>query len=82
MIERLCDSVSHYQEYEVLLGGNRRFQEALAAIYYDILIFLKKAKNVFMTKGSLDLCLSYFPVLNWSNVSRIHDFVQKHLADF
>jgi hypothetical protein len=52
MIEILSDSFSRYQEYEVLLGSNQRFQEALAAVYYDILIFLKKAKNVFTTKGS------------------------------
>ena len=63
MIERLSDSFSLYQEYGVLLGGNQRFQEALSAIYYDILIFLKKAKNVFMTKGCLDLCPTRFHLL-------------------
>jgi hypothetical protein len=52
MIERLSDSFSRYQEYEVLLGSSQRFQEALAAVYYNILVFLRKAKNVFMTKGS------------------------------
>jgi hypothetical protein len=51
MIERLSDSFSRYQEYEVLIGNSQRFQAALAAAYYDILIFLKKAKTVFMTKG-------------------------------
>ena len=60
MIERLSDSFSLYQEREVLLSGNQRLQEALAAIYYDILIFLKKAKNVFTSKDFLDLCLNQF----------------------
>ena len=53
MIERLSDSFSRYQEYEVLLRGDERFQEALAAVYYDILVFLKKAKQAFTARGSL-----------------------------
>jgi hypothetical protein len=52
MIERLSDSISRYREYEVLIGSNQRFQTALAAAYYDILIFLQKAKTVFTKKGS------------------------------
>ena len=53
MIEKLSDSFSRYQEYEVLLREDERFQEALAAVYYDILVFLKKAKEVFTARGSL-----------------------------
>ena len=51
MVERLGDSFSLCREYEVLLGSSQRFQEALAAVYFNILVFLKKAKRVFMTKG-------------------------------
>jgi len=51
MVERLSDSFSLWREYEVLLGGSQRFQEALAAVYFNILVFLKNAKHVFMTKG-------------------------------
>lgn len=51
MIEGLSDSFSRYQEYETILIGSQRFQSALAAVYYDILVFLKKAKSVFTTKG-------------------------------
>ena len=51
MTERLSDSFSLYREYEGLLGNSRRFQEALADVYFDVLMFLKKAKLVFMTKG-------------------------------
>lgn len=60
MIEKLSDSFSRYQEYEVLIGSGQRFQAALAAAYYDILIFLKKAKTVFMTKGSPKQFPRYF----------------------
>lgn len=52
MVERLSGSCTLYREYEGLLGQNERFQEALGAVYYDVLMFLKKAKSVFMSKGS------------------------------
>jgi hypothetical protein len=51
MVERLSSSFSLYQEYEKLLGNNKRFQEALAEVYFDTLVFLRKAKTVFTTKG-------------------------------
>ena len=51
MIENLSTSFSLYQEYEKLLGSNKRFQEALAEVYFDTLVFLQKAKIVFTTKG-------------------------------
>lgn len=54
MIEQLSDSFSRYQEYEILMCGNQRFHEALTNIYYNILIFLKKAKQVFTTRDSLN----------------------------
>jgi hypothetical protein len=53
MVERLSDSFSLYREYEGLLGSSGRFQEALANVYFDVLMFLKKARLVFLTKGNL-----------------------------
>lgn len=51
MVERLESSFSLYREYEALFGDSERFQIALAAVYYDILMFLKEAKLVFMSRG-------------------------------
>jgi hypothetical protein len=51
MTERLSDSFALYQEYEKILNGDRRFQEALAAVYFDVLVFLKKATIIFKTRG-------------------------------
>jgi len=53
MIERLGPSLSLYQEYEKLLSNSQRFQEALANVYFDILMFLKDARSVFIIKGFL-----------------------------
>ena len=51
MIETLSDSISRYQEYEVMLSDNDRFQEALAALFYDTLVFLHKAKKILASRG-------------------------------
>jgi hypothetical protein len=50
MVERLGHSVSLYRVYETFLDSER-FQVALAAVYYDTLMFLKEAKAVFLSKG-------------------------------
>jgi hypothetical protein len=51
MIERLGGSLSVYQEYENLLSSEQHFQETLADVYFETLVFLKKAKSVFARKG-------------------------------
>lgn len=53
MMERLGSSVSVYQEYEKLLSTEQHFQEALADVYFETMVFLKKAKAVFSRKGYL-----------------------------
>ncbi|KAH0537354.1 hypothetical protein FGG08_005833 [Glutinoglossum americanum] len=58
MTERLSDSLTLYQEYEGILNGDRRFQEALATVYFDVLVFLKKATIIFKTRGFQILCRS------------------------
>jgi hypothetical protein len=63
MVEKLSSSLSIYQEYEQLLSNSQRFREALAAVYFDILIFLKKAKLVFMTKGFLISFPGYYDLV-------------------
>ena len=53
MMERLGSSVSVYQEYEKLLSTEQQFQETLADVYFETMVFLKKAKAVFSRKGYL-----------------------------
>ena len=50
MMEKLGASLSRYSEYERLLGDSRRFQEALADVYSNVLVFFKKARAVFRAK--------------------------------
>ena len=51
MIERLGGSLSVYQKYEKLLYNEQQFQETLADVYFETLVFLKKAKAIFSKKG-------------------------------
>lgn len=51
MMERLGSSLSVYQEYEKLLSSEQQFQETLADVYFETMVFLKKAKTVFSRKG-------------------------------
>ncbi|KAG8528973.1 uncharacterized protein KY384_006662 [Bacidia gigantensis] len=44
MLERLGSSLAVYQEYEKLLSSEHQFQETLAEVYFEIMVFLKKAK--------------------------------------
>lgn len=53
MMEKLGGSISVYQEYEKLLSTERQFQETLADVYFETMVFLKKAKAVFSRKGRL-----------------------------
>ena len=50
MVERLSQSFSLYWVYETFLDSER-FQIALATVYYNILMFLKEAKLVFLSKS-------------------------------
>ena len=49
-MERLGGSLSVYQEYEKLLSSEQQFQETLADVYFETLVFLKKANGVFSKK--------------------------------
>ena len=51
MVEKLGTSLHLYQEYEQLLGNGQSFQDALGNVYFTTLIFLWKARSVFLTKG-------------------------------
>lgn len=53
MMERLGGSISVYQDYEKLLSSEQQFQETLADVYFETMVFLKKAKAVFSKKGFL-----------------------------
>ncbi|KAL8689940.1 MAG: hypothetical protein Q9218_004502 [Villophora microphyllina] len=44
MMESLGGSLSVYQEYERLLSSESQFQETLADVYFETMVFLKKAK--------------------------------------
>lgn len=81
MVERLAHSFSLYREYEVLLYDSGRFRAALGAVYYDVLMFLKRTKQVFMSKGFRASVLP--PMLRSKAKSeRIEITLQKSLAHF
>lgn len=51
MISKIGDVVSIYNRYENIVGQELSFQRALSDVYYDILVFLHKAKIVLKTKS-------------------------------
>jgi hypothetical protein len=51
MVQRIGDMLPVYMEYGSVLRDCVRFQTVLAEVYYDILLFLYKAKNVFSKPG-------------------------------
>jgi hypothetical protein len=53
MISKIGDVVSIYDRYENLIGQELSFQRALSDVYYDILVFLRKAKIILKTNGEL-----------------------------
>jgi hypothetical protein len=53
MISKIGDVVSIYNRYENFIGQELSFQRALCDVYYDILVFLRKAKIVLKTNGEL-----------------------------
>ena len=81
MIEKLSNAVSRYQEYEILLGGNQRFQEALGFVYYDALVFLKKAKQLFTARGSKALSDLISSTFTDHSLGRIQNIVQESLEE-
>jgi hypothetical protein len=51
MIEQLGRSLSIFRAYESLFEESDMVQSILAIVYYDVLVFLKKARFVFMARG-------------------------------
>ena len=82
MIEKLSDAFSRYQEYEMLLGGNQRFQEALGFVYYDVLNFLRKARKIFTARGLMALPDIGSTLFTYDGLKRVQDFMQESLEEF
>lgn len=80
MIERLSDAFSRYHEYEILLGRNQRFQEALGSVYYDVLVFLKKAKKIFTARGLMTIT-AFGSIAITYDLERVQIFVQESLEE-
>lgn len=53
MLQKLGDDLEIFREYENILRESIPVQEILANVYYDIFVFLHKAKKVFRKRGSL-----------------------------
>jgi hypothetical protein len=51
MVQRISDLLPVYMEYENILREFVHFQIVLAEVYYDVLLFLYKARNVFGKPG-------------------------------
>jgi hypothetical protein len=74
MTEALSPSLSNYQEYGKLLSNSQRFQEALAEVYFDILMFLGNARAVCNTKGFLKSnSREVYFVLSGADETRYHN---------
>ncbi|KAK6333311.1 hypothetical protein TWF718_011128 [Orbilia javanica] len=53
MLQQLGDDLEIFRKYEDILKKSIPVQEILATVYYDIFMFLHKAKQVFAKRGSL-----------------------------
>ncbi|KAF3109592.1 hypothetical protein TWF706_001450 [Orbilia oligospora] len=53
MLQKLGDDLEIFREYEDILRKSIPVQETLANVYFDIFVFLDKAKRVFRKRGSL-----------------------------
>ena len=51
MLQALGDDLEIFREYENILRESKPVQEILVDVYYDIFVFLHKAKNVFRKRG-------------------------------
>jgi hypothetical protein len=47
MMEQIGDKLAVYQRYEKMFPESELFQIALANVYYDIILFLCRARTVF-----------------------------------
>ena len=51
MITQISDSITFYEQYEKLFNNENGFHMLLADVYFDIFMFLRKAKTVCDGRG-------------------------------
>ncbi len=52
MMEKIGDKLAIYQRYEEIYAESEPFHVALADVYYDIILFLCRARTVFKSNGN------------------------------
>lgn len=55
MMEQIGDKLAVYQRYEKLYPESEPFQIALSDVYYNITLFLCRARTIFKSSGNLRL---------------------------
>lgn len=55
MMEKIGDKLPFYERYEEMFADSESFRGALANVYYDIILFLCRARKVFKTGGMCSL---------------------------
>lgn len=52
MMEQIGDILPLYERYEQMFADSLPFREALANMYFDVVLFLCKARSIFKTSGN------------------------------
>ena len=74
MLERVGDALPRYETYEELFASHEPLQEALSAVYLEILLFFAHAKKVF-SKSTFRV----FPQAVWGSFNRSFDLSLRRL---
>jgi hypothetical protein len=51
MMEQIGDMLPLYERYEQMFADSISFREALGNMYFDVVLFLCRARTIFKTKG-------------------------------